>query len=52
MEATSRHDVGFAAENAGGAFLRVHEFKEAELSSLLVEKEIVFGIVPRLVPRR
>src|SRR5215471_2692771 len=40
MQAVARHDIGLAAENAGGLPFYVHQLKQAELASLVVEKHV------------
>jgi len=51
MQAVARHDIGLAAEDAGGALLHVHQFIEAELALFVIEKQIDVGFVFRLVAR-
>jgi cold shock CspA family protein len=52
VQAITRHDIGLAAEDSGGVFLHIHQFKDAELASLIVEKQVNVGIVTSLAARR
>ena len=55
VQAVPRHDVGLSAKDAGGVFLNIHQFKDSELTSLIVEKQVNIGIVirfPRAPSRR
>jgi hypothetical protein len=52
MQAATRHDIGLSAENSGGEFFHVHQFKQAELTLFMVEKKIDVGIVCRFPARR
>ena len=52
MKAVACHDVGLATQNSAcGAFLHVHQLKEAELSFFVIEEQIDIGIITSLVPR-
>ena len=52
VQAVPRHDVGLSAKDAGGVFLNIHQFKDSELTSLIVEKQVNIGIVIRFSARR
>jgi hypothetical protein len=40
MQAVTRHDVGFTTENVSSILLHIHQFKEAELSLFVIEKQV------------
>jgi len=51
VQAVTRHDVGFTTENVSGILLHIHQFKEAELSLFVIEKQVDVGIFVRLAAR-
>jgi hypothetical protein len=44
VQAVARHDVSLATEDAGSVLLDIHQFVNAELAFLIVEKEVCVGI--------
>src|ERR1700761_340178 len=52
MKAIARHDIGLAAENAGGLLLHIHQLEQAKLAAFVVEEQIDVGILTSLAARR
>src|SRR6516165_2319073 len=51
VQAVTGHDVGLAAEDARSLLLYIHQFKQAELASFVVEEQIDVRILTRLAAR-
>jgi hypothetical protein len=48
VQAVAGHDVGRSAKNAGSVFLHIHQLEKAELSLLVVEKQVNIGTLRRV----
>ena len=51
MQAIAGHDVGLSTEDTSGVRLHIHQFKNAELSFFVIEKQINVGIFICLAAR-
>ena len=51
VQAVTRHNVGFLTEYVSSVPLHIHQFKEAEPSLFVIEKQVNVGIFFRLAAR-